>query len=61
MTIATFAEDFYPTGMHLFPKLNTTGNKHQHDVILIASADGKYGFSWNDFKISSMETLINLL
>lgn len=41
IVVATFADDFYPTGMHLFPKLNVSGNKHQHDVILISTADGK--------------------
>lgn len=41
IVVATFADDFYPTGMHLFPKSNVGGNKHQHDVILISSADGK--------------------
>ncbi|XP_073942195.1 intraflagellar transport protein 80 homolog isoform X1 [Choristoneura fumiferana] len=42
MVVTTFPEDFYPTGMHLFPKINQGGNKHQHDVILIGSADGKF-------------------
>lgn len=42
MVVTTFPDDFYPTGMHLFPKLNVGGgNKHQHDVILISTADGK--------------------
>ncbi|XP_026314438.1 intraflagellar transport protein 80 homolog [Hyposmocoma kahamanoa] len=42
MTVTTFPDDFYPTRMCLFPKINIGGNKHQHDVILIASADGKF-------------------
>ncbi|CAG4943709.1 unnamed protein product [Colias eurytheme] len=42
MTITTFPEDFYPTCMHLFPKINQSGGKHQHDVILISTADGKF-------------------
>lgn len=41
MVITTFPDDFYPTGMHLFPKVSVGGNKHQHDVILVSSADGK--------------------
>ncbi|CAG9784087.1 unnamed protein product [Diatraea saccharalis] len=28
--------------MHLFPKLNVGTSKHQHDVILVSSADGKF-------------------
>ena len=39
--VTTFPEDFYPTCMHLFPKVNVGSNKHQNDVILIACADGK--------------------
>ncbi|KAG6457329.1 hypothetical protein O3G_MSEX010242 [Manduca sexta] len=42
MTVATFPDEFYPTGMHLFPKTNVSGTKHQHDVILISTADGKF-------------------
>ncbi|XP_059058155.1 intraflagellar transport protein 80 homolog isoform X1 [Achroia grisella] len=42
MVVMTFPDDFYPTGMHLFPKINMGGNKHQHDVILISTADGKF-------------------
>lgn len=41
LTVTTFSEDFFPTGMHLFPKINVSSNKHQHDVILISTADGK--------------------
>ncbi|XP_050670516.1 intraflagellar transport protein 80 homolog isoform X2 [Leptidea sinapis] len=40
--VTTFPEDVYPTDMHLFPKTNTVGNKQQHDVVLIAAADGKF-------------------
>ncbi|KAG7311155.1 hypothetical protein JYU34_002142 [Plutella xylostella] len=42
LTVTTFSEDFFPTGMHLFPKINVSSNKHQHDVILISTADGKF-------------------
>ncbi|XP_063530028.1 intraflagellar transport protein 80 homolog [Cydia strobilella] len=42
MVVTTFPDDFYPTGMHLFPKINQGANKHQHDVILVGSADGKF-------------------
>ncbi|RVE48513.1 hypothetical protein evm_006824 [Chilo suppressalis] len=42
MVVTTFPDDFYPTGMHLFPKLSMGTNKHQHDVILVSSADGKF-------------------
>ncbi|XP_063359007.1 intraflagellar transport protein 80 homolog [Cydia amplana] len=42
MVVTTFPDDFYPTGMHLFPKINQGVNKHQHDVILVGSADGKF-------------------
>ncbi|XP_050670517.1 intraflagellar transport protein 80 homolog isoform X3 [Leptidea sinapis] len=42
LLVTTFPEDVYPTDMHLFPKTNTVGNKQQHDVVLIAAADGKF-------------------
>ncbi|XP_045512280.1 intraflagellar transport protein 80 homolog isoform X4 [Pieris brassicae] len=42
MTVAAFAEDFFPTSMNLFPKTGQSGVKHQHDVILISTADGKF-------------------
>lgn len=41
LVVATLPEDFYPICMHLFPKINVGGNKHQQDVILIGCADGK--------------------
>uniref|UniRef100_A0A2A4J8F6 Uncharacterized protein n=1 Tax=Heliothis virescens TaxID=7102 RepID=A0A2A4J8F6_HELVI len=42
IVVTTFPDDFYPNDMHLFPKINVGGNKHQHDVILISTADGKF-------------------
>lgn len=41
MVITVFPEDFYPTGMHLFPKITVGNVKHSHDVILLSTADGK--------------------
>ncbi|VVD05328.1 unnamed protein product [Leptidea sinapis] len=45
LLVTTFPEDVYPTDMHLFPKTNTVGNKQQHDVVLIAAADGNSKWS----------------
>ncbi|XP_028034172.1 intraflagellar transport protein 80 homolog [Bombyx mandarina] len=42
LPVTTFPDDFYPTSMHLFPKTSLGGSKHQHDVILISTADGKF-------------------
>ncbi|KAF9804241.1 hypothetical protein SFRURICE_020669 [Spodoptera frugiperda] len=42
IVVTTFPDDFFPNDMHLFPKISVGGNKHQHDVILISTADGKF-------------------
>ncbi|CAG9566558.1 unnamed protein product [Danaus chrysippus] len=50
LVITTFPEDFYPICLHLFPKINLGGNKH-NDVILIACADGKFHIMNNNGRI----------
>ncbi|XP_014368512.2 intraflagellar transport protein 80 homolog [Papilio machaon] len=42
MSVATFPDDLYPTGLHLFSKINNSGKKSQTDFILIASTDGRF-------------------
>ncbi|XP_034840469.1 intraflagellar transport protein 80 homolog [Maniola hyperantus] len=56
LAVATLPEDFYPTCMHLFPKINVGGNKHQQDVILIACADGKFHIVNNNGRIEKSVT-----
>nr|XP_026488740.1 intraflagellar transport protein 80 homolog [Vanessa tameamea] len=51
LTVTTFPDDFYPICMHLFPKINMGSSKHQHDVILIACADGKFHIVNNNGRI----------